>query len=186
MSKIMKKATTALLPVPSVLATVGKPDGGANIITIAWTGILCSNPPTVYIAVQPVRFSHALLKESMDYVINIPTQALLKAVDFCGTVSGRDKDKFRETGLTSLPAAHVAAPLIQECPVNIECRVKDIWPLGSHDVFVGEVLAVHYSEEVLTQGVFDLKKMDALGYASGQYCATGEPLGRLGFTTGKA
>ncbi len=182
MNKILKKATTALLPVPAVLATVGKKDGGANIITIAWTGILCSNPPMVYIAVQPIRFSHSLLKESMNYAINIPTQSLLQTVDFCGTVSGRDIDKFRETGLTPLPAAHIAAPLIKECPVNIECRVKDIWSLGSHDVFVGEVLAVHYDEDVLTDGAFDLKKMDALGYAAGQYCATGDPLGRLGFS----
>lgn len=154
-----------------------------NIITVAWTGILNSEPPMVYISVRPSRYSHRLIKESGEFVINIPSSNQVKVVDWCGTVSGKEVDKFKETGLSAVPAQKVKAPLIKECPVNIECRVRQVVGLGSHDVFIAEVVAVHYSKDVLTgSGRLDLSLVKPYAYCNPEYRAVGASIGSYGFT----
>jgi flavin reductase (DIM6/NTAB) family NADH-FMN oxidoreductase RutF len=148
-AKTRKRPSTYLYPVPVVLVTCGaeKP----NIVTLAWVGTVCSDPPMVGIAVRPGRHSHGLIQETGEFVVNIPGEELLEATDRCGHVSGSDVDKFAETGLTALSAAEVAAPLIAECHVNMECKVRQKLELGAHDLFLGEVVAVHVDEDVLDQ-----------------------------------
>jgi flavin reductase (DIM6/NTAB) family NADH-FMN oxidoreductase RutF len=182
--KVIKGPSTALFPVPTVLVTSCLEGGDPDIITIAWTGTMSSEPPVVYISVRPVgRHSYRLIKDSGEYVINIPTAAQVKVVDYCGMVSGRDVNKFKETGLHPVPALHVKAPLIAECPVNIECRVKHVIPLGSHDVFAGEVLAVHYNQEILdAKGRPDFEKLEPYGYCSGEYRLISEKIGHYGYS----
>ncbi|MDA8441972.1 MAG: flavin reductase family protein [Peptococcaceae bacterium] len=182
MRKVTKTPSTTLFPVPNVLVSSQLGDK-ANVLTIAWTGIMNSVPPIVYVSINPSRFSHKLVQESGEYVINIPSADLARAVDYCGVVSGRDIDKFQATGLTPVAATQVKAPLIAECPVNIECRVRQTIELGSHDVFVADVLAVNYSETVLdTAGRPDLAKLNPYGYCLNEYRALGEKLGTFGFS----
>lgn len=177
MAKILKKPTTSLFPVPTVLVTVQSEDGTPNIITIAWTGIIASNPPTVYISVQPVRYSHPILKESREFVINIPSEDLLEKADYCGKVSGKNVNKFKETGLNPVSASIVKAPLIKEAPVNLECKVKEVLNLGSHDAFIAEIVAVHYNEEVLDEGGNpDLDKIKPYSYSLREYRSIGDKL----------
>lgn len=167
-----------------MLVTSRPEEGEPNIITIAWTGIMNSEPPVVYISVRPVgRHSHRLIKESGEYVINIPSAGQARVVDYCGTVSGKDVNKFKETGLTPAPASHVKAPLIAECPVNIECRVRQAISLGSHDVFIADVLAVHYNENVLDEkGRPDLDKIKPYGYCFNEYRVMSNKLGSYGYS----
>ncbi|MDO8673882.1 MAG: flavin reductase family protein [Dehalococcoidia bacterium] len=184
MSKRPLRPATALFPVPTVMVSCG--DEKPNIITIAWAGILCSDPPTLSVAVRPGRHSHGLISASREYVVNIPSQKLLKIVDYCGVVSGRDVDKFAATGLTPLPASEVKAPLIAECPVNIECKVISVVSLGSHDLFIGQVVAVHADEEVLDAlGQIDVGKAQPFAYAHQQYWSLGEHLETHGFSVRK-
>ena len=183
MNKIMKKPSTTLFPIPTVLVTSHLDGYTPNIITIAWTGILNSEPPMIYISVNPLRHSHKMIKDSGEYVINIPTVSQVKVVDYCGVISGHNTNKFLETGLTPIPARHVKAPLIVECPVNIECRVKTVIFLGSHDLFISEILAVHYNEDVLDsneQPVFS--KIQPYGYCMREYLSLSEKLGSYGFS----
>jgi len=181
--KIVKNLARLPLSVPTVLVTVQTADEKPNIITIAWTGILCSSPPTVYIGVQPIRHSHSMLKESMEYVINIPFDNLAEITDYCGIVSGKVVNKFEKTGLTPIPASIVKAPLIKECAVNLECKVKTILNLGSHDVFIAEVVAVHYDEEVLNEnGSPDIDKIKPYNFCLGEYHSMGEKLGSMGYS----
>ncbi|MCL6634630.1 MAG: flavin reductase family protein [Peptococcaceae bacterium] len=182
--KITREPSAVLFPVPTVLVTSCLAGGEPNIITIAWTGIMNSEPPVVYIGVRPVgRHSHRLIRESGEFVINIPSAGQARAVDYCGTVSGRDVNKFRETGLTPLPASRVAAPLIAECPVNVECRVRQTISLGSHDVFIADVLAVHYNEDVLDdRGRPDLDKIRPYGYCFNEYRMISGKLGSYGYS----
>ncbi|MDQ7094674.1 flavin reductase family protein [Desulfosporosinus sp. PR] len=181
--KIINKINVSPLPEPAVLVTVKAEDQRPNIITIAWTGVFSHSPATVYIAVHPARYSHSLLKESLEYVINIPSENLAKITDYCGIVSGRNVDKFQETGLTPIAASVVKAPLIKECFVNIECKVKDILNFGSHDIFVAEIVATHYDEEVLKEnGVPDVERIRPYGYTFGEYRSLGERLGSAGYS----
>lgn len=181
--KIMNKLSVSPLPEPTVLVTVKTEDKIPNIITIAWTGVFSYSPSTVYIAVHPARYSNVMLRESMEYVINIPSENLAKITDYCGIVSGKNEDKFKETGLTPLEASFVKAPLIKECPVNIECKVKEILNFGSHDIFVGEIVAIHYDEEVLKEnGSPDLEKIKPYGYTFGEYRSMGERIGTAGYS----
>lgn len=183
MIKVSKNPSTALFPVPAVMVTAQSGDGKPNIVTIAWTGIMASNPPMVYVGVQPSRHSHKMIKESGEYVINIPSGDLAKATDYCGMVSGRDVDKFKEAGLTAVPGSKVKVPLIKECPVNLECKVRETLSLGSHDVFVAEVVAVHYNEEVLNdKGMPELAKINPFAFCMGQYRALGDAVGSFGFS----
>jgi flavin reductase (DIM6/NTAB) family NADH-FMN oxidoreductase RutF len=186
MNKIQKKPSTALAPVPVVMVSCDAPGFHPNIITIAWAGTLCSDPPLVGIGVRRERWSHAIITASGEFVVNIPNQALVRATDFCGIVSGRERDKFAETGLTPVQGQVVQAPLIAEAPVNLECRVTQILPLGSHDLFIGEIVAVHVAETAVNaKGVIDLGKMEAVAYGNGHYYPVGPSLATFGFSEGK-
>ncbi len=187
MKKVIKKPSTTLFPIPAVMVSCKGPSGKANIVTIAWTGVMNSDPPLLYIGLRPEgRHSYGIIKESMEYVINIPGARQAKLVDYCGMVSGKDVDKFEAAGLTPVPASQVQAPLIAECPVNIECRVTQVLPLGSHDVFIGEVLAVHYNEDVLDEkGRPDLDKIQPYGFCANEYRLMGDKVGFFGYSKKK-
>lgn len=177
--KVIKPGTTALYPVPSVLVSCGWEQ--PNIITLAWVGTLCSDPPSVGIGVRPERFSHGLIAETGEFVVNLPGAAQVGVVDYCGQVSGRSVDKWASCGLTQAPASKIRTPLIAECPVALECRVTHRLILGVHELFVGEVLAVQIDEEVLSeQGRLDYERAQPLAYAGGYYWRLGELLGRFG------
>lgn len=183
MKKVAHKPTTGLFPVPTVLVTAQSGNSKPNIITIAWTGIMNSAPPVVYIGVNPIRYTHQLIIESGEYVINIPSADQVTAVDYCGMESGRNVDKFEATGFTTLPANHIKAPLIAECPVNIECKVRQVLHLESHDVFIADVLAIHYNEGVLDEkGRPDFKKIKPYGYCLSEYHALTDQIGSYGFS----
>lgn len=186
MAKVQVKPTDDLYPIPTVLVTVQEEGKEPNIITISWTGILNSTPFLVYIAVAPERYSYPMLRKTGEFVINIPSEDLWKVSDYCGFISGREVDKFKETGLTKIPATHVKAPLIKECPVNLECKVIDFMTLPSNDIFIAEVIAAHYDEEVLDEkGLPDIGKVKPFSYCLGDYRATGQSLGLYGETGGK-
>ena len=179
MSKITRRPHAALYPVPPVLVSC-QSTGPANIITLAWAGVACSDPVIVSLGIRPERYSYDIIKESGEFVVNIPSAGQLEIVDTCGVISGRDYDKFTELQITPSPTQKVQVPLIEECPVNIECRLKQIIPLGAHDLFLGEVLLVHFSEEYVVDGRFDLSLADPLAYGFSQYFRLGDLLGRHG------
>jgi flavin reductase (DIM6/NTAB) family NADH-FMN oxidoreductase RutF len=158
-----------------------------NIITLAWVGTVCSDPPSIGISVRPERFSHGLLVEAGEFVVNLPRADQVSIVDYCGQVSGRNVDKWAASGLTAAPASKVGVPLIAECPVALECRVSHRLSLGVHDLFVGEVLAVQVDEAALNaQGQLDYERAQMLAYAGGYYYRLGERLGRFGDWRGGA
>jgi flavin reductase (DIM6/NTAB) family NADH-FMN oxidoreductase RutF len=178
---------TALYPVPVVMVTCVDKSGRANIVTVTWTGTVCSEPPMIGISVRPGRFSHPMIKDTGEFVANIPSADQLHALDYVGTISGRNcPDKFEAAGLTPLPAALVKAPLIKECPVNMECKVRQVLSLGTHDLFLGEVVAVHADEGVLREDDrLDPEKARAIAYVSGEYWSMGQRLGEHGLSKGK-
>lgn len=185
MGKQIWKAGNMLYPLPVVLVSVA--DGETqNILTVAWAGTVCTNPPMVSISVRPERYSYEMIKKSGEFVLNLTTKELVYAADYCGVKSGRDVDKFRELKLTALPAEQVKAPLIEQSPVNIECRVVQVQNLGSHDLFLAEVLAVHADEKYLDEkGRFDLSKADPVVYSHGTYYNLKESLGTFGYSVRK-
>ena len=187
MSRISWKPGNMIYPVPAVLVSCGTEEDGFNLITISWTGTICTNPPLCYISLRPERHSYELIKSTGEFVINLTTEKMVRVTDWCGVKSGRDFDKFEETGLTPLPAQTVKAPLIKESPVNIECRVKEILPLGSHDMFLAEVTAVNADEQYLDPetGAFNLQKAGLLASSHGKYCPLGPPLGHFGYSIRK-
>lgn len=177
--KVVKPGSTMLNPVPAVLVTCGWDQ--PNIITLAWVGTVCSDPPAVSIAVRPERFSHGLIAEAGEFIVNLPRADQVGVVDYCGQVSGREVDKWAACGLTPAPARKIRTPLITECPIALECRTSHQLSLGAHDLFVGEVLAVQVDEEVLSrQGRTDYEQARLLTYAGGYYYELGEQLGRHG------
>lgn len=174
--KVVQPPYIALRPVPVVLVSCGH-GPQANIISIAWVGVVCSNPPQVAIAVRPERHSHGLIQKTGEFVVNIPTEAQVADVEYCGTVSGRGVDKFAARGLTPLPGTAVRTPLIAECPVNIECRVAHTFSLGTHDLFVGQVVAVQVSADVLDEhGQVDHRKVRPILYTGDAYWGLGTVL----------
>jgi flavin reductase (DIM6/NTAB) family NADH-FMN oxidoreductase RutF len=178
-ARVIKPGSTALYPVPVVLVSCGieKP----NIITLAWVGTLCSDPPTVGISIRPGRYSHTLIGETGEFVVNVPRADQVNAVDYCGQVSGREVDKWAACKFTPVPAQNVRTPLIAECPVALECKVSRRLSLGSHDLFVGEVLAVQIEEGILDdQGHIDYEKVQPLAYVGGFYWQVGACVGRHG------
>jgi len=187
MAKLIWKPGTMIYPLPALLISCGATAAQHNIITISWTGTICTEPALCYISVRPDRHSYKLIKDQGEYVINLTTRALAKATDWCGVRSGREHDKFTETGLTAIPAEKVKAPMIKESPVNIECRVRDILELGSHHMFISEVLTVHADEKYLDQksGYFDLSRADPIAYSHGKYFTLGKILGKFGYTVQK-
>lgn len=187
MVKISMKPGTMLNPVPAVMVTCA--DGeSSNIITIAWTGIINSDPPMTYVSVRKERYSHRLIKESGEFVINLTTEELAKATDFCGVRSGRNIDKAAETGLSFVPAEIVGCPMISESPVNIECRVTEIKELGSHDMFMAEIVKVHADEKLFDEnGRLCLEKAGLISYSHGEYFGLKKnPIGKFGFSVMKA
>lgn len=186
MAKQTWKAGNMLYPLPAVMVSVTDGKGQDDIITVAWTGTICTNPPMVYISVRPSRFSHHMLMETGEFVINLTTEKLTRATDYCGVRSGRDVDKFKETGLTREKAEFVKAPMIKESPVSIECRVTEVKKLGSHDMFLAEVLAVHADEEYMDENNrFDLNRTRPMVYSHGEYLGIGKKLGTFGYSVKK-
>ena len=186
MAKEIWKSGNMLYPLPAVLVTVSDGKGNDNVLTIAWTGTICSDPAMVYISVRPSRHSYKMLKETKEFVINLTTRDLAYATDYCGVKSGRDEDKFKKVHLTKEKAQHVAAPLIKESPVNIECKVTKIIPCGSHDMFMAKVLCVHADKEYMDKrGKFDLSKANPIVYSHGQYYTTGVRIGQFGYSVKK-
>ena len=182
MTKVSKKPGNYLYPLPPSLISCGPPEK-PNIITLAWVGHLCSEPPIVGVSIRPSRYSHGLVKASGEFVVNVPTAGMLHAVDACGTVSGRDVDKFKAMGLTPVPAQVVQTVLILECPVNIECQVVQVAPLGTYDLFLGKVVAVQVDQALLDEhGEVDLGRAKPLAYGSHSYWALGPFLERQGYT----
>ncbi len=184
MAKTIKEPFCALYPTPVVLVTCLDQAGQPNVMTVSWVGTAASTPPCLAIGVRPHRYSHAAIEERGEFVVNIPSQELLSAVDYCGRMSRhRTSDKFAEAGLTPAPASQVAAPLIAECPVNIECKVVHSLDLDSHTLFVGQVLAVHVDEELLDErGFIDYAQAQGIAYQGNEYWSLGEPLATACFT----
>ena len=178
------RAGTMISPVPAVMVSCGSAEGEKNIITVAWTGTICSEPAMCYISVRKERHSYKMIRESGEFVINLTTKALARATDWCGVRSGKDFDKFSYCGLTVESCPHISAPAIAESPVNIECKVKQVIELGSHDMFIAEVLGVMVDDSLLDpqSGKLDLARAELLGYAHGEYYALGEKLGTFGWT----
>lgn len=186
MSKTSWKPGNMLYPLPAVLVTCTDGKGRDNVLTVAWTGTVCSEPAMLSISIRPERYSYPMIKETGEFVVNITTESLLWAVDYCGVRSGREEDKFRTAGLTKGKAQKVQAPVIAESPVNIECRVTEVLPMGSHDMFLAKVVNVQISDEYLDEkGVFHLDAAKPIIYSHGQYYATGRQLGTFGYSVRK-
>ena len=187
MKKLIWPGSTQLAPVPAVLVGTGGNGFANNLITVAWVGIVCSDPAMLSISVRPERHSYKALVETGEFTVNVPLASQAEIVDWCGVVSGRDHDKFAEKKLTAVRGSKIAAPLVEECPLNLECKVKEIIKLGSHDLFLAEIVAVQVSEEYLTKtGRLDLEHNGGvLGYAHGHYFQLGKCLGHFGFSVRK-
>lgn len=185
MSKVQWKGGTFIYPIPAVMVSCGTMEE-SNIITVAWTGILNTNPAMCYISVRPERYSHDIIKENGEFAINLTTRQLAYATDWCGVKSGRDVDKFKEMKLTKERANIIKAPLIKECPVSVECKVKEIVPLGSHDMFVAEIVAIDADEKYIDEkGAFDISKCDLIAYANGGYYPLEKKIGKFGYSVQK-
>ena len=185
MSRQVWKGSTLLNPEPPVLVRCG-PKDHPNLITVGWCGTICTQPSMLSISVRPERYSHHLIAESGEFVVNLPTESLVRAVDWCGVKSGRDVDKFAALGLTPAPAAKVGTVLLEESPLNLECKVKQQIPLGSHDLFLAEVVAVDVDESLLDEsGKLCLNRAKLIVYSHGDYLALGRRLGTFGYSVRK-
>lgn len=186
MSKVSWRPGTQIYPLPAVIVSCGKSPDDWNMLTISWTGTICSDPAMCYISVRPERASYPLIVENMEFTINLTTEKMAFATDWVGVKSGRDYDKWKETGLTPLPGEKVNSPTILESPLSIECRVKEIIKLGTHDMFISEVLNVRVNSELLDEnGRFDLEKSKIIAYVHGHYYGLGEMIGKFGFSVKK-
>ena len=185
MSKVTWKSGTFLYPLPAVMVSCGTMEK-SNIITVAWTGIINTNPAMVYISVRPTRHSYNIINETGVFVINLTTQKLAYATDWCGVKTGAKVDKFKELKLTKEKAKFVKCPMIQESPVSVECKVKEVKELGSHHMFIAEVLAINADEQYIDEkGAFDISKCDLIAYSNGGYYSLGKKLGKFGFSVQK-
>lgn len=187
MAKQTWKPGNMIYPLPAVMVSTADKEGNSNILTVAWTGTVCTNPPMAYISVRPERHSYHMIKESGEFVINLTTKKLARATDYCGVRSGKDVDKWKECRLTKGRASSLKyAPVIEESPVNIECRVKSIQELGSHHMFLAEVTAVQADEAYMDEkGRFDLNKTGLIAYSHGEYLDLGKKLGTFGYSVKK-
>lgn len=186
MAKQEWKPGNMLYPLPVVMVSTADKAGNTNIITVAWAGTICTNPPMLSISVRPERHSYHMIKESMEFVVNLTTEELAYATDYCGVRSGREVDKFKEMHLTPQKASKVKSPLIQESPVNIECKVKEIIELGSHHMFLAEVVAVHAEDSYMNEkNKFELSKAKPIVYSHGEYYGIGKLLGNFGYSVRK-
>jgi flavin reductase (DIM6/NTAB) family NADH-FMN oxidoreductase RutF len=186
MARTYWKPGTIIYPLPAVMVSCGENPEEYNIITIAWTGTINSDPPMCYISVRPGRHSYDIIKRNGEFVINLTTEKLAKATDWCGCRSGRKYNKWKEMNLTPAPAKFVKAPIIEESPVNIECRVKDIVELGSHHMFISEVLGVSIDDSYMNENdAFSFSKANPLVYSHGHYFGIGKKIGKFGWTVEK-
>jgi flavin reductase (DIM6/NTAB) family NADH-FMN oxidoreductase RutF len=187
MSKVIWKPGTMIYPLPAIMVSCGSDPAEYNIITISWTGTICTDPAMCYISVRPQRHSYGIIKKNGEFVINLTTSELAFATDWCGVKSGKDHDKFKEMKLTPVPASIVKAPMIAESPVNIECVVREINELGSHHMFIAEIVAVHADEKYIDTktGLFRLNDSTPICYSHGQYYETGKHIGKFGFSVQK-
>ena len=186
MGRQMWKPGNMLYPLPAVLVSVADREGNSNLFTVAWTGTVCSDPPMVSVSVRPERYSYHMIEETGEFVINLTTEQLVYATDYCGVKSGRDVDKWQNMKLTQIKGKYVQAPLVAESPVNLECRVTQKLELGTHHMFLAEVLAVHVDDKYMDgTGRFHLNKAGMLVYSHGRYLATGKELGTFGYSVKK-
>lgn len=187
MAKQVWRAGNQLYPLPVVMVSCASADGKEqNVFTVAWTGTICSDPAMLSISVRPERHSYNMIKESGEFVINLTTKELAFATDWVGVKSGRDVNKFKEMNLTPIPSSIVKAPSIKESPISIECKVKQIIPLGTHDMFIAEVVAVLADEQYFDEsGAFDLQKANPICYSHGKYYTLGKEIGRFGYSVKK-
>ena len=186
MEKETWKAGNMLYPLPAVMVSVSDGEGNDNIITVAWAGTVCTNPPMVSISVRPSRFYYDMLRKTGEFVINLTTEKLAYATDYCGVRSGRDVDKFQEMHLTPQPSEKVKAPGIAESPVNIECRVTQVLELGTHDMFLADVVAVRVDDDYMDEkGRLDLNAADLVTYSHGEYFTLGKKIGTFGYSVAK-
>lgn len=181
------KPGTMIYPLPAVLVSCGESEQEYNLFTVAWTGTVCTNPPMCYISVRPERHSYDIIKRTGEFVINLTTASLARATDWCGVRSGRDYDKFSEMGLTAEPAAVVSAPVVGESPVSIECRVRQVIELGSHDMFLADVVNVLVDEQYINPdtGKLELDRAEIITYSHGEYFRLGEMIGHFGWSVRK-
>lgn len=185
MSKVTWKPGTFLYPLPVVMVSCGNMER-SNIITVAWTGIMNTDPAMVYISVRPTRYSYNIIKESGEFVINLTTENLVYATDWCGVKTGAQVDKFKEMNLTKEPAKFVKCPMIKESPVSVECKVKEIKELGTHHMFVAEVLGINADEKYIDEkGAFDISKCDLIAYSNGNYYSLDKKIGKFGYSVQK-
>ncbi len=181
------RSGTQLYPLPAVLVSCGSAEDSSNLITVAWTGTICSDPAMLYISVRPSRHSYDIIKREMEFTVNLTTEAMCKATDWCGVRSGRDFNKWKETGLTPVKGVAVSCPSIAESPLSIECRVKSIVPLGTHHMFIAEVLDVLADDRFIDPetGAFDMERAGLIAYSHGGYYSLGRKLGKFGFSVQK-
>lgn len=185
MAKITWKGSTLLGPVPPTMVSCGTVEE-PNVLTVAWTGIVNSQPPMTYVSIRPSRYSYDLIKNSGEFVINLTPSRMVRVCDYVGVKSGRDENKFETCKLTALPCSHVSAPQIGECPVSLECKVKDILPLGSHDMFLAEIVGVNVEEDLLDEeGKLHLEQAGLASYIHGEYFAQGKKVGSFGYSVRK-
>lgn len=186
MTKISWPAGTLLAPVPPALISSGTLENH-NVMTAAWTGIVCSDPAMTYVSLRPSRYSHEIISKSGEFVINVPNLPLAKAVDFCGVKSGRNTDKFQACGITAAPSSKIKAPQVKEAPISLECKVRSITHYGTHDMFLADIVAVNVDDAYINkQGGLNLEKAGLLAYAHGFYYTLGRQLGKFGFSVEKA
>jgi len=187
MSKVEWKPGTLVYPLPAVLISCGSDVQNWNLITISWTGTVNTNPPMLYISVRPERYSYGIIKKEMEFVLNLTTQDMAFATDWCGVKSGKNVNKFEEMKLHAIPSSIVKCPMVKESPINIECKVKQIIPLGSHDMFIAEVVKIHADEEFIDEetGTFDMQKAKLIAYSHGFYYELGNKIGKFGFAVKK-
>ena len=185
MSKVMWKPGTFIYPIPAAMISCGDMEN-SNIMTVAWTGIACTNPAKVYISIRPERYSYNIIKESGEFVINLTNEELAYKTDWCGVKSGKNVDKFKEMNLHKEKANFVKCPMIEESPVSIECNVCEIKELGSHHMFLADVLAINADEKYIDEnGAFDISKCNLIAYANGGYYSLGKKQGKFGFSVQK-
>lgn len=187
MSKKLFKGSSMLNPVPVVLITCKNEEGKVNVFTVGWIGTACTKPPLVTVSIRPSRLSYEYIKQNGEFVINLPTKAQVRAVDYCGVKSGRTNDKITESGFILEDSTEVSVPMIKQCPVAMECRVKSITPLGTHDLFLAEVLAVHVENNLIdAKGKIHLEKADLISYSHGEYFPIEtKAIGTFGFSVKK-
>ena len=186
MGKIKWKPGNMIYPLPAVMVSCGKDEAEHNIITVAWTGTICTNPPMTYISIKPERHSYEIIKRNKAFVINLTTEALLRATDYCGVRSGKNENKIKKMKLNLIQTEEVRAPLIEESPVNILCEVVEIKKLGSHDMFIAKILSVYVDEKLMDgQGKFHLDAAKLFAYSHGVYYSLGEKLGTFGYSVKK-